>query len=133
MNYQKKTATSSTPGKEAVEGVGARFIVDVLLDCAPTTSISRAGAGASGEEPKPVPCPRGAAGGELRVLPVLLPNLDGISSVRMFIPKVGWGGVGVSLGRVGVLVFIVKLRGCEWICIGCARMLVPTLCVEGIA
>jgi ATP-dependent RNA helicase DOB1 len=92
VNYQKKSVSAAGPGKEPTEGVGARFIVDVLLDCAPSSGRAGAGSAAPGEEPKPVPCPRGAAGGELRVLPVLLPNLDGISSVRMFIPKVRRGG-----------------------------------------
>ncbi len=82
MNYQKKSVTS-TPGKEAAEGVGARFIVDVLLDCAPAVKGS-----GKDDDVKPTPCPPGTANGELKVLPVLLPNLDGISSIRIYIAKV---------------------------------------------
>ncbi len=84
VNYHKKSATSA-PGADAdAEGVGSRFIVDVLLFCAPTPPS----AGPQAEEPKPAPCPPELADrGEMRVVPVLLPNLDGISSIRVFVPK----------------------------------------------
>ena len=80
LNYQKKTVPDATAAPDE-EAAGARFVVDVLLWCA----LEDAAAVAGGVK-RPVPATTDK--GEMRVVPVLLPSIDGISSVRIYIPKV---------------------------------------------
>lgn len=80
LNYQKKTVPEATAAPDE-EAAGARFVVDVLLWCALEDS-----AAAAGGEKRPVPGTTDK--GEMRAVPVLLPSIDGISSVRIYVPKV---------------------------------------------
>lgn len=69
INFQKKTPFVKNGETAAPEA--PRFIVDVLLNCAPGTTR---------------PCPPNVKG-EPTVVPVLLSTLNGMSSVRVFVPK----------------------------------------------
>eukprot|EP00698_Gefionella_okellyi_P004389 TRINITY_DN14051_c0_g1_i1.p1 TRINITY_DN14051_c0_g1~~TRINITY_DN14051_c0_g1_i1.p1 ORF type:complete len:1036 (-),score=267.67 TRINITY_DN14051_c0_g1_i1:35-2956(-) len=68
VNFQKREATES--------GATASYVIDVLLECAPADDRSS----------KPRPCPDGAKA-EMNVIPVLLPLLESIGSVRVYMPK----------------------------------------------
>lgn len=79
VNYHKKSARDDVVVTS--EGVGSRYIVDVLLHCAPAAS------NAFGHDTgRPVPAPLNAEG-EMRVLPVLLPVLDGMSQARISLAR----------------------------------------------
>eukprot|EP01129_Flabellula_baltica_P006607 TRINITY_DN2487_c0_g3_i1.p1 TRINITY_DN2487_c0_g3~~TRINITY_DN2487_c0_g3_i1.p1 ORF type:complete len:1028 (-),score=306.38 TRINITY_DN2487_c0_g3_i1:34-3093(-) len=72
VNFQKRVSK-----KQSVNlGSPDQYIVDVLLQCDPNTQ--------SHEPPRP--CPKGEKAA-IHVIPVLLHLLDGISSVRIHIPK----------------------------------------------
>ncbi|KAI9024145.1 antiviral helicase [Hyaloraphidium curvatum] len=71
INFQKKTPLVKN-GEAAAGAEAPRFIVDVLLNCAPGTTK---------------PCPPGEKKGDPVVVPVLLSTLNGMSSVRVFVPK----------------------------------------------
>lgn len=76
VNFSKKSIQPTSVVGMDQEGTGSRYVVDVLLWCL------------AGEGEKPQPCPPTYSDkGEMKVVPVLLPQLDGISSVRIFIPK----------------------------------------------
>jgi len=109
INYQKRTPpkvrspstqyldlkklTTFIQGKPVPDTDGppqAQFIVDVLLNCAPGSALPRDGAPRD-HQPTATPggvqpCPPGQKGVPL-VLPVLLSTVDGISHLRIFLPK----------------------------------------------
>jgi len=70
VNFQRKLPQIKN-GDQAAE---ATYVVDVLLNCAPNTD-------------QPFPCPRDEKRGNAQVVPVLLSTFDGLSSVRIFVPK----------------------------------------------
>jgi len=71
VNFQKKLGAKSQSGAEASD-----YVVDMLLDCV------------KGPNGKPQPVSSNPlAEVEMQVIPVLLPLLDGMSSVRIFVPK----------------------------------------------
>ena len=58
------------------------YVLDVLLACAPEEPHS-----GKGPRPRPRPWVPGSKGGELKVIPVLLPLVTAFSSIRVYIPK----------------------------------------------
>jgi ATP-dependent RNA helicase DOB1 len=67
----------------------AQFIVDVLLNCAPGSALPKDGLKDRQNPATPggiLPCPPGQKGVPL-ILPVLLSTVDGISHLRIFLPK----------------------------------------------
>lgn len=73
VNFQKKAGHD-----DRGMGSGGHYIVDVLLKCAPADTNQKLFT--------PKPCPPGQEG-QIEVVPVLLPLIDGISSVRVYVPK----------------------------------------------
>jgi len=71
VNFQKKKEQG-----QSISGVKTNYVVDVLLNCSSTTEPGA----------KPVPCAPGEKA-VMQVIPILLPLLDGISSLRIYIPK----------------------------------------------
>lgn len=63
-----------------------QYIVDVLLNCASGSVTPKDRTGASATPGGVLPCAPGQKGEPL-VLPVLLSTLDGISHIRIFLPK----------------------------------------------
>jgi ATP-dependent RNA helicase DOB1 len=76
-------------------GGGSVYVVDVLLPCATddasssssSSSSNSDAAGGAKRRPRPRPWAAGSPGGELKVVPVLLPLVAGFSSIRVYIPK----------------------------------------------
>uniref|UniRef100_A0A8H7XX10 Antiviral helicase n=1 Tax=Psilocybe cubensis TaxID=181762 RepID=A0A8H7XX10_PSICU len=87
INYEKRLAPKNKLGPKPEElPPHEQYIVDVLLNCAPGGTLPK---DRSGLTPTPggiQPCPPGQKGVPL-VVPVLLSTLDGISHVRVFLPK----------------------------------------------
>ena len=81
INFQRKARQrrggSSRRGSAKEEEEEDAYIAEVLLRAAKT-----AGSGLA----KPRPCGKGDEG-EMKVMPLLLDLLDGVSSIRVFIPK----------------------------------------------
>lgn len=73
------TRKGVAPAGSSSEANVPRVVLDMMLYCQP--------AGPAGLQARPVPCPLGDPKGELRVVPVLLTLLDGVSSVRTYMPK----------------------------------------------
>eukprot|EP00743_Colponemidia_sp_Colp-15_P003213 GILK01003472.1.p1 GENE.GILK01003472.1~~GILK01003472.1.p1 ORF type:complete len:1034 (+),score=223.64 GILK01003472.1:50-3151(+) len=71
INFQKRNAEKMRTEKETVT-----YIVDVALNCAPPAA----------NDSKPKPCPPDQAG-EIQIVPIKLELLNGLSSVRIYIPK----------------------------------------------
>ncbi|KAI8854668.1 NUC185 domain-containing protein [Chytridium lagenaria] len=77
VNFQKRIP--QLKGTDLAEAVEApKYIADVLLHCAPGTAQGA-------KEPKP--CPSDVAVGEMVIVPCALSAFDGMSSVRVFVPK----------------------------------------------
>lgn len=74
VNFQKKT--NAVNDKAISDGLNAKYIVDVLLNCDASTGNS--------SRPKPA---RPNEKSEIQVVPVMLHLLDGLSSIRVYIPK----------------------------------------------
>jgi ATP-dependent RNA helicase DOB1 len=79
VNFQKKQNMDKAQSL-ASEGLNAKYIVDVLLNCAPQSASSL------GPAAKLKPCPPDTKG-EIQVVPVMLHLLDGISALRVYVPK----------------------------------------------
>ncbi|KAL6058327.1 Exosome RNA helicase MTR4 [Balamuthia mandrillaris] len=81
VNFQKKNSPA-TKQTQAM-GSGGNYIVDVLLKCAPSQN--------KGERPRPYkPTQQGSSSsneGQVEVVPVMLPLLEAISAVRVYVPK----------------------------------------------
>ncbi|KAJ4754730.1 ATP-dependent RNA helicase [Rhynchospora pubera] len=77
VNVVKKSPSASTVG---AGGVASNYIVDTLLHCSSGLS------GENGSHSKPCP-PRADEKGEMHVVPVPMPLLCGLSSVRIAIPS----------------------------------------------
>ena len=80
VNFQKKKADGDMGKKDkdvdfSTDAVGSHYIVDVLLNCA-----------SENKDGTPVPCGPGDKG-EMRVIPLMLPLLDGLSQIRLYLPK----------------------------------------------
>uniref|UniRef100_A0A453AZU2 Uncharacterized protein n=1 Tax=Aegilops tauschii subsp. strangulata TaxID=200361 RepID=A0A453AZU2_AEGTS len=80
VNVVKKPPASSTL-PPALSAPRNNYIVDTLLHCSSSSSEN----GANGPRSKPCP-PRQGEKGEMHVVPVPLPLLSGLSSVRISIP-----------------------------------------------
>ncbi|XP_065000088.1 DExH-box ATP-dependent RNA helicase DExH10 isoform X1 [Musa acuminata AAA Group] len=81
VNVVKKPPTASStlpPALVSARGSSA-YIVDTLLHCSP-------GLSENGSRPKPCP-PRPGEKGEMHVVPVPLPLISGLSSIRIAIPS----------------------------------------------
>lgn len=113
VNFQKRPAGSNAAasalggaGEEAAaaagsDGAGASsssgagrsvYVLDVLLACAPDEPSEGKGASSSSADgskrrQRPRPWVPGSKGGELRVVPVQLPLVSALSSIRVYIPK----------------------------------------------
>jgi ATP-dependent RNA helicase DOB1 len=75
INFTKRANENNKTGKSGIQLSATKYIVDVLLPCAPGT----------GKNP-PRPCPAGEKP-EAVVVPVLLSLLDGVSSLCVYLPK----------------------------------------------
>jgi ATP-dependent RNA helicase DOB1 len=63
-----------------------QYILDVVLNCAPGTTLSKDRNTTTATPGGVLPCPPGQKGVPL-VVPVLLSTIDGISHIRIFLPK----------------------------------------------
>lgn len=63
-----------------------QYVVDVLLNCAPGTTLSKEKGVTTATPGGVLPCPAGQKG-EPIVVPVLLSTLEGISHLRINLPK----------------------------------------------
>ncbi|KAF8581458.1 antiviral helicase [Ramaria rubella] len=89
INYEKRIPPKGKPVLDPDEPPQAHFILDVLLNCAPGSALPHTGAKDRQSIPTPggiMPCPPGQKGVPL-VMPVLLSTVDGISHLRIFLPK----------------------------------------------
>jgi ATP-dependent RNA helicase DOB1 len=63
-----------------------QYIIDVLLNCAPGGSISKDKGNVTASPAGVQPCPKDQKGIPM-VVPVLLSTIEGISHIRIFLPK----------------------------------------------
>jgi hypothetical protein len=63
-----------------------QYVLDVLLNCATGSSLSKDTSNPAGAPPGVQPCPMSVKG-EPIVVPVLLSTLESISHIRIFLPK----------------------------------------------
>jgi len=75
VNFQKKLEKGHA--SNTTDNISAKYIVDVLLNCAQESDVGVT---------KPKPCPSGESG-VVQVIPVALPLLNGLSTIRVYIPK----------------------------------------------
>jgi ATP-dependent RNA helicase DOB1 len=81
INFQKKKQKNQLMSADiAANATDDQYVVDVLLR-------SIVDKDSAGPKPEPRPCPPGSKGGEMRVLPLLLPAFADISSARICLPK----------------------------------------------
>lgn len=85
VNYQKRLGIRGKP-LPTTEAPQSLYIVDVLLHCATGTAPAKQTKGPPAPATGIRPCPAGEDG-EFAVVPVLLGTLDGISHIRIFLPK----------------------------------------------
>ncbi|KAK7040730.1 ATP-dependent RNA helicase mtr4 [Paramarasmius palmivorus] len=89
LNYQKRLPPKNRPVPKSESEIPAheQYIVDVLLNVAPGGSVSAKDRTNVTPTPGNIqPCPMNQRGVQL-VVPVLLSTLDGISHIRIFMPK----------------------------------------------
>ena len=75
---------------EMATASAADVILDLLLLCDARGDVSSGGAAAANRKAKPEPCPPAVAargGGDMRVVPVQLTAVHGLSSVRLILPR----------------------------------------------
>ncbi|TIC13141.1 antiviral helicase [Wallemia mellicola] len=86
VNYNKRVGPAKKP-LPADTKPQETYIVDVLLNCASGSSVPKdRNSNNSDQSLTFKPCPTGEKG-EAMVVPVLLSTLDGISHIRLFLPK----------------------------------------------
>ncbi|KAJ7621151.1 rRNA-processing arch domain-containing protein [Roridomyces roridus] len=87
VNYQKRLPPKnrSTPKPDELPP-HEQYIIDVLLNCAPGGTVSKDRQVVSAAPSGVQPCPSGKKGVPL-VVPVLLSTIEGISNLRIFLPK----------------------------------------------
>jgi ATP-dependent RNA helicase DOB1 len=85
VNYQKRLGIKGKP-LPTTEAPQSMYIVDVLLHCATGTAPAKQTKGPPAPATGIRPCPAGEDG-EFAVVPVLLATLDGVSHIRIFLPK----------------------------------------------
>ncbi|EGG00855.1 uncharacterized protein MELLADRAFT_111500 [Melampsora larici-populina 98AG31] len=85
VNFQKRLGDRGKPLGPDVPAQQT-FIVDVLLHIASAQEVQKGKGTLGGSSNFVKPCPEGDAG-EFAVVPVLLSTLDGISRIRIFLPK----------------------------------------------
>ncbi|KAI8617210.1 rRNA-processing arch domain-containing protein [Chytriomyces sp. MP71] len=81
VNFHK----SIKPSKDVTIVPEIKYIVDVLLHCAPGTESSGRQGGALATSL--LPCPSGVEAGDMVVVPCALSAMDGLSAVRINLPK----------------------------------------------
>ncbi|KLO18246.1 antiviral helicase [Schizopora paradoxa] len=87
INYQKRLPPKNKPVPKADLPPNQQYVVDVLLNCATGSVLSKDRDAAAAATPGGIlPCKQGQKG-EPMVVPVLLSTLDGISLIRIFLPK----------------------------------------------
>ncbi|EJD07908.1 antiviral helicase [Fomitiporia mediterranea MF3/22] len=87
INYQKRLPPKNRPGP-TVEEVPPheQYIVDVLLNCSKGSSLPKDRNVTTATPNGVQPCPPGEKGEPL-VVPILLSTIEGISLIRIFLPK----------------------------------------------
>ncbi|KAH7911745.1 ATP-dependent RNA helicase [Hygrophoropsis aurantiaca] len=86
INYQKRLPSKrGEPSTEAIPP-HEQYILDVLLNCAAGTVPPKDRSGLTATPGGVQPCPAGEKGSPL-VVPILLATVDGISHIRLFLPK----------------------------------------------
>ncbi|TFK65981.1 antiviral helicase [Pluteus cervinus] len=85
INYQKRLQAKNRPVPEDLPP-HEQYVIDVLLNCAPGGVPSKDKANITATPGGVQPCPKGEKGMPL-VVPVLLSTLEGISHLRVFLPK----------------------------------------------
>ena len=87
VNFEKRVPPKNKAGPAPEElPAHEQYIVDVLLNCAPGGSVPKDRTNVTPTPGGIQPCPTGQKGIPL-VVPVLLRTLDGISHLRVFMPK----------------------------------------------
>lgn len=87
MNFEKRLSPKGKVGPKPEElPAHEQYIVDVLLNCAPGGSLPKDRTNVTPTPGGIQPCLPGQKGVAL-VVPVLLSTLDGISHIRLFMPK----------------------------------------------
>ncbi|KAA1477052.1 antiviral helicase [Dentipellis sp. KUC8613] len=87
INFQKRLPPKNRPMPKAEElPPHEQYIVDVLLNCAQGSAVPKDRNNVTATPGGVVPCAAGQKGEPL-VMPVLLSTLDGISALRIHIPK----------------------------------------------
>ncbi|KAK7050397.1 rRNA-processing arch domain-containing protein [Favolaschia claudopus] len=87
INYQKRLPPKNRPMPKPEElPPHEQYIIDVLLNCAPGGSVSKDRQIVSAAPNGVQPCPKGKKGVPL-IVPVLLTTIEGISHLRIFLPK----------------------------------------------
>ncbi|RDB26840.1 ATP-dependent RNA helicase mtr4 [Hypsizygus marmoreus] len=87
INYQKRLPPKNRPMPKAEElPPHEQYIIDVLLNCAPGGAVSKNRESVTATPNGVQPCPSGQKGVPL-VVPVLLSTIEGISHIRLFLPK----------------------------------------------
>jgi ATP-dependent RNA helicase DOB1 len=83
VSFQKRNDTSGAVGAADSGNEKSVVVLDVLLACDDDV------AGSTSRRPRPQPLRAGAPAGhgELKVVPVLLPLISAISSIRIYLPK----------------------------------------------
>ncbi|EIW76056.1 antiviral helicase [Coniophora puteana RWD-64-598 SS2] len=85
VNYQKRTHPKGEVSLEPIPP-HEQYVVDVLLNCAPASSIPKDRNVTTATPAGVQPCPPGEKGTPL-VVPILLSTIHGISHIRLFLPK----------------------------------------------
>ncbi|KAH8996227.1 NUC185 domain-containing protein [Lactarius akahatsu] len=85
-NYQKRLPPKNQPVPKDDIPPHEQYIVDVLLNCAQDSTVPKERSTVTATPGGVLPCPSGQKGEPL-VLPVLLSTLNGISHLRIFLPK----------------------------------------------
>ncbi|KAF9465418.1 ATP-dependent RNA helicase [Collybia nuda] len=87
INYQKRLPPKNRPMPKPEElPAHEQYIIDVLLNCAPGGSVPKDRNNVTATPGGVQPCPKGQKGVPL-VVPVLLSTIEGISHIRVFLPK----------------------------------------------
>ncbi|KAG6878470.1 hypothetical protein C0993_006312 [Termitomyces sp. T159_Od127] len=87
INYQKRLAAKNRPMPKPEEfPPHEQYIIDVLLNCAVGGAVSKNRDNITATPGGVQPCPNGQKGVPL-VVPVLLSTIEGISHIRIFLPK----------------------------------------------
>jgi ATP-dependent RNA helicase DOB1 len=91
ITFQKKPGAGSSSSAAGADTPKTAIVVEVLLHCAPDEAAGGAGGGKKrpgAGAPKPASAADIAAGrSDMRVVPVLLPLVAGLSTIRLYLPR----------------------------------------------